>query len=204
MKKIFLPVAALFAVGASFAQESGTTSEGFKKGDVFLSGNVGYYSRKNDLVKAHTITVMPSAGLFVSDNIVVGASLSYGTQKTENILGMPGTSESKNTHYSGGLFGRYYATPANKFSVFGNISAAYTHRKTENTGSSDRTGNGFSLDAGPGINYFLSSRFSLQTYIGVLYYTSTKTKTTAAENKESEFGIDLNLQQLAFGVVYKL
>lgn len=201
MKKIFLPVATLFAVAASFAQESGTASEGFKKGDVFLSGNVGYYSKKNDLIKAHTLTVMPSAGIFVSDDIVVGTLLSYGTQKTEN---RPGLSDNKSTYYSGGLFGRYYATPANKFSVFGNVSAAYTHRKTENTGFSDLTGNGFEFEAGPGINYFLSPHFSLQTYIGVLYYDSTKTKAAAGQGKETNFGVNLNLENLVFGVVYKL
>lgn len=200
MKKIFLPVAALFAVGATFAQESGTASEGFKKGDAFITGSVGFNSRKDDTSKGNSFTFSPTVGYFVSDNIAIGAALTYMGQKLE----YDASPEVKTASYGAGLFGRYYFTPTNKFSFFGELGANYNHSISKREGSPNQTGDGFGIQAGPGINYFVSPHFSLQSYVGLIYYGTSKYKAPAGDNKSSGFNAGLNFSQVSFGLLYKL
>lgn len=200
MKKIFLSAAALFVVGALSAQESDTTSEGFKKGDAFITGNVGFSSRKNDISKGHSFTVMPTVGFFATDNIAVGAALTYMGQ-TLKTNGVPDT---KNNSYGAGLFGRYYFTPANTFSFFGELAASYNHSTSKVDGGDKQTGNGFGIQAGPGINYFVSPRLSLQSYVGLISYGSSTTKAPYGDSKTTGFNAGLNFAQVSFGLLYKL
>lgn len=201
MKKSLLSIVALLAVSALSAQESETAGEGFKKGDAFLSGSVGYNTQKDDVSKSHVFKVSPAVGFFVTENIALGASLSYTSRKTDPVA--PGV-DTKSNSYGVGVFGRYYFTPANRFSFFGAVSAGYNNNKTESTGSPDLTGNGFGVQAGPGINYFISPRFSLQTSLGLLSYGSSKTKSGSAESTSTGFDASLDFSNLSFGLLYKL
>ena len=111
MKKVILSVAAVFAFGFANAQE--TVSEGFAKGDVFISGALGFSSQKQGDAKVTTFEVAPSVGYFVTPNIAIGGRLGFQSVKdeTEPI-------EEKTNSFSIGAFGRYYFTPASKFSLF--------------------------------------------------------------------------------------
>lgn len=191
-------MAGLFAAGTLAAQES--QSEGFKKGDTFLTGNVGYYTTKNDATKVNNFSISPEIGHFVTDNIALAAFVSYTSAKNEDLYFNTST---KNTTYGAGVFARYYFTPANKFSFFGNLGASYNSNKVESS-ADELTGNGFSIQAGPGINYFISPRFSLHTFVGVVSYGTSKTKYAGYEDKTTGFNASLNLSNVSFGLTYKL
>nr|WP_322623937.1 outer membrane beta-barrel protein [uncultured Flavobacterium sp.] len=200
MKKILLSLATLLVVSALSAQESESATVGFKKGDAFVTGNVGFNSRKNDVNKGNSFTIMPTLGYFATDNIALGVALTYMGQTLKST----GAPEVKNNSYGAGLFGRYYFTPANTFSFFGELAADYNHSTSKVSGGDKQTGNGFGIQAGPGINYFISPRFSLQSYIGLISYGSTKNKAPYGDNKTSEFEAGLNFAQVRFGLLYKL
>ena len=128
MKKIILSAVVLFTVTFASAQEKKVNSgEGFSNGDVFVSGSFGINSTNNDNtnVKTNGFTVAPSVGFFVSDNIALGVALGFSNDKSKT----SGTATIDEDQLSAGVFGRYYFTPASKFSVFTELAFAYVTAK---------------------------------------------------------------------------
>lgn len=197
MKKILLSVSALLAFSVMSAQEE-TPTTGFSKGDAFISGTVGFSTQKQGDVKNNSFTVAPSVGYFVSENIALGVSILY-TQSKYNIDDVA-NSESTTSTFNPSLFGRYYFTPASKFSVFGHLQAGYVSGKTESNGGGEYKNDGFNAMAGAGLNYFISDHLALETVFGAINYSSYKYD---GGQKNSNFGINLNLSNVYLGLVYK-
>ncbi|WP_330442069.1 porin family protein [Flavobacterium sp. C4GT6] len=195
MKKVLLSLAAVFAFGLANAQE--TENNGFAKGDVFLSGSVGFSSESTGDVKTNGFNITPSAGYFVSENIAVGLSLGYTSTKDE----APNREDIKYSEFGIGAFGRYYFTPANKFSLFGQLGVGYQNGKYEQ-GSTEVKSDGFNVAVAPGINYFVSEHFALEATFGILSYSTSKPDFDGAESTDN-FDFGVNLDNINFGIVYK-
>lgn len=199
MKKLMIAAAFVFA---AFGVNAQTTAEGFSKGSMFLSGNLGFSSTKYpggiDDTKVSGFTFSPEFGYFVSNNIAVGIALGISSSKTDY-----GAFEEKFTGMQVGAFGRYYFTPASRFSMFLNLGANYMTEKYEETGDPDEKYNGFGVGFGPGLHYFISNRLALQTSIGVLGFTSWKPDADGADATTS-FDFNVGMQDLTFGLVFKL
>ncbi|GAA0721988.1 outer membrane beta-barrel protein [Aquimarina litoralis] len=192
MKKLILTAIAVFALTFANAQDGG-----FAKGDVFLSGSFGYNSTKTGDIKNNSFEFTPRAGFFVSDNIAVGARLGFTTSKQETPL----TEDLKTNTFNIGGFGRYYFTPSNKFSIFGELGLEYASSKTEQ-GAGELKINGFGVNVGPGVSYFLSDHFALEAFWGALGYATAKPDVDNAESTDViTFGLDLD--DINLGLVYK-
>lgn len=201
MKKVILSVAAIFAFGFANAQE--TVSEGFSKGDVFINGAIGFGSTKTGDFKTNDFVVAPKAGYFVTDNIAVGVALGYESSKLDF-----GT-DLTNSTFSVGAFGRYYFTPASKFSLFGELGLNYNSYDNEYAVDLDgmlfpvdSKGNGFEVRVAPGVNYFIAKNFALEASFGVLSYDTTKPDADGAE-KTNSFNFGLDTRDIRLGLVYK-
>ncbi len=195
MKKIILTVAAVFAFGFANAQEE-AKGEGFSKGDVFISGSVGFSSNDNKAtgVKTDMFNVTPRAAYFVTENIAVGLSLGFAQTKE---------ADDKATEFKVGAFGRYYFTPASKFSVFGQLGFDYFNNKVETStplGSVEAKSNGFDVAVAPGVSYFVSKNFALEATFGRLGYRTSKPDGGEATNN---FGLNVDLSNINLGLVYK-
>jgi opacity protein-like surface antigen len=192
MKKLILSAAAVLAFGFANAQDVDGGSKGFAKGDVFLTGAFGYGSNETGNNKETNFTVAPSAAIMLSDNIALGAEITYNSQKAEN--GFADTAD--NSMFGFGVYGRYYFTPANDFSLFAQLGVGYA------TGE-DKINNmdvdGFGVEFAPGINYFVSEHFALQATWGVLSYTTMDIDGTSSDS----FNFGVNLSDINFGLVYK-
>lgn len=199
MKKIVLTVAAVFAFGFANAQEE--TSEGFKKGDTFISGAVSFGSTKTGDFKTSDFEIAPSAGYFVTENIAVGVSVGYLSSKVD-----VGTADVKNSTFTVGAFGRYYFTPASKFSIFGQLGVNYMSYDNEFDPETQTVGefkgNGFGVKLAPGVSYFLTKNFALEASFGVLGFESTKPDADGAE-KTNSFDFGLDTRDIKLGLVYK-
>ncbi|RYJ45747.1 porin family protein [Flavobacterium beibuense] len=194
MKKVLLSLTALFAFGLVSAQD---TNGGFANGDLFISGTVGFSNESTGDVKSNGFTVSPRLGYFVSENIAVGVSLGY-TSTTDKA---PNTEDETLSMLEVGAFGRYYFTPANKFSLFGQLGVAYASNKWEQ-GDLEAKSNGFNIGLAPGINYFVSDHLALEATFGILGYSTDKPDTDGAESTDTfEFGVDMS--NINFGIVYK-
>ena len=197
MKKIILSAAAIFAFGFANAQDKKESSEGFAKGDVFVSGAVTLSSKKTGELKENSFEFEPKVGYFVSENIAVGAKLGFGTMKNENAAG---TTLDK-TSFTVGAFGRYYFTPASKFSLFANLGVDYTGEKDKNIEPNEDT-KILGLGLGLGLHYFVSSNFAIEAGVGALSYESNDNGGDGAE-KTNTFNFGGDWRDVSFGVIYK-
>jgi opacity protein-like surface antigen len=211
MKKIILTVAAVFAFGFANAQDKKESSEGFSKGDVFVTGSVGFGTTKTGDSKGNSFNFSPKVGFFVTENIAVGAELGFGSTKADN--GANGTTvtftETKTNGFSGGVFGRYYFTPTSKFSPFANLGLGFGSNKTTNdsklgsfstsTESKNKTMN---VGLGLGFNYFVAPNWALEaSWAGLTYNTNDNGGKGA--DKTNSFGLNANLSSINFGMLYK-
>lgn len=199
MKKILLSAAAVLAFGFANAQED-TTKGGFSAGDAFISGTVSFGSEKTGDFKTTEFNFSPRAAYFVSDNIALGLELEYMSSK-EDVINGGNSFEEKMNAFGIGAFGRYYFTPANKFSLFTQLGLGYGHAKVEVADIENKV-NGFYVAFAPGVNYFVSEHFALEATFGVLGYSSVKPDADGAESTDS-FEIGLDMADINFGIVYK-
>ncbi len=192
MKKIILSAIAVLAFGFANAQDG----KGFNNGDAFISGSLGFNSTSIGDNSTTGFSVSPKFGFFVTSNIAVGAAFGFEGRTTNT--GLPLAKDVKNNTFTAGVFGRYYATPASDFSVFGELGVNYSTSKPDG----GTTTNGFGVALAPGISYFVSKHFALETTIGVLSYDTKKLDVNGAEATNS-FNVGLGITDIKLGLVYK-
>lgn len=208
MKKVLLSAVAILTFSFANAQEEATTSTGgFAKGDMFLSGSVGFGSEKMDETSVNQFTVAPKAGYFITENIAVGVGLSFGNGNVKD----DGDKVAENKSLSAGVFGRYYVKTSG-FAPFVELGVNYGTTNTEFSGTivdgslapagSGEDFNTFGVQVAPGFNYFVSDKFALETSVGILGYSSSKEDVSGAESVNSfQFGLDF--ARINFGIIYK-
>ncbi len=192
MKKLILTAVAVFSLAFANAQDG----EGFAKGDVFVSGSFGYNSQTVGDSKITSFEIVPRVGYFVSEAISIGARLGYTTSKRD----IPFTDEVKTNIFNVGVFGRYYFTPSSKFSIFGEAGFEYLNINSD-IGVTESKTDGFGINVGPGVSYFLSDHFALEAFWGALGYSTSKED--GATDSTDLFRIGLNLDDINLGLVYK-
>jgi Outer membrane protein beta-barrel domain len=201
MKKLILSAVAICAFTFVNAQDKKSNSgEGFSQGDVYVTGSVGFGSTsKVTAYKTSQVTFSPTVGYFVTENISIGLGLTVANGSVQNTE----MSDTNKTNTFGiGVNGRYYFTPASKFSMFLGLGIdSRTDKQTPATGTATKFSS-FGLGLEPGINYFVSKNFSIEAKIAALSYRSGKADYDGAEN-ESSFGLGVNLAAINFGVNYK-
>lgn len=197
MKKVILTLVAVFAFGFANAQDAKESSEGFSKGDVFVSGGIGFGSESTGDFKESGFEFSPAVGYFVTENIAIGARLGFNSAKEEE----PGQEDLKVNTLGVDVFGRYYWTPASKFSVFGELAVGFGSTKAEQ-GPAEFTSKNFGVNAGVGVNYFLSSNWSIEAGWAGLGYNSNDNGGDGAE-KTNTFGLAIDLSTINFGLNYK-
>ncbi|MBC7523176.1 MAG: porin family protein [Flavobacterium sp.] len=202
MKKIILTLGLVLAFGLANAQDKkpASTGEGFANGDVFVTGLISYGNTndKNTDTKTDSFKLIPQVALFVSDNIAVGVRVGFTTDKTKTA----GTTTVDNPGFLAGAFARYYFTPASKFSLFGQLGYDYMS-KTDNLALPNKIktySNNFGL--GLGLNYFVSSNFSIETGLALLNFGNEKTD-VSGDNGNTSFKIGGDFTKLSIGVNYK-
>jgi outer membrane protein len=197
MKKVLLSAVALLAFGFANAQEEKSTNGGFSKGDVFVTGafTFGSSNDKDNEVKTNGFEIAPQVGYFLTENIAIGGKLGFASSKEETA----GVDTEDMSGLTLGAFGRYYFTPANQFSLFANLGLDYSSMKDK---LADAKLNGFQAGLGAGMNYFVSSNFSIEAGVAVLGFSSEKSDATGAKGTSS-FGFGGDWRAVTFGVNYK-
>ncbi len=209
MKKILIVASiVLFGTITVKAQEESKTTassagEGFTLADIFVSGTISFGTEKENNIDSNSFNFSPQLGYFIDDYFAIGARLGYVSSKTEapSNIDPNATVEDTTTTLNLGVFGRYYFTPINKFSFFGELATGILN-STREVGQTNTKQNGFFVGASPGINYFLSHNFAIEASVGLLGYETSKFDTENAEPK-STFDIGVNLSDINLGVVYR-
>jgi hypothetical protein len=197
MKKLLLTAAAVFALSFASAQEK--SSEGFSKGDVFMSGSINLSSSKwaaSGNYEESAFTLAPSLGYFVSENFALGLGLNISNSSAKATAG---STESKTSTVGLALMGRYYFTPSSKFSTFVHGEFDYL-TMTMDPGSIKVNGMGFGV--APGFNYFVSKNLALETSFAILSYSTAKADVSGSDSS-TNFKLGLDLSKVNFGLAYK-
>jgi hypothetical protein len=199
MKKIICSMA-LLAFGLTQAQEVTTlgvpATNGFNQGDLFVTGSVGIGSESTGDNKTNSFNISPKVGYFATPNIALGVAIGYTSGKEE----APETADIKTSEFSAGVFGRYYATPANSFSVFGELGVDFIHSKIEAV--TEDNSNAFRIALAPGVSYFISQNFALEAKFGILSYRTDNPDADGVENTD-QFNFGLNLSDINIGAIYR-
>jgi hypothetical protein len=195
MKKLILTVAAVFAFGFANAQDAKESSEGFSKGSSFITGAFNVGSDKTGEDKSTGFTVAPSFGYFVTENIALGARIGYSSDKKE--VANVDVTDSETLGF--GVFGRYYVTPASKFSLFAELGVDYNSIENKLTDAKSKE---IAVGVAPGVSYFLSNHFALEASFGLLGYSSNDNGGNGAD-KTNSFDLGLDLRDVSVGIVYK-
>lgn len=198
MKKLLLSALAVCAFTFSNAQETETTESngGFAKGDMMISGAFSFGATSTGDAKSNSFEIAPKFGFFVSDNIAVGAKIGFGSMKAENAAGVE-TNDMQTLTL--GAFGRYYMTPASKFSIFAELGLDYGMNDDK---LADWKTSTVSAMVGPGLSYFVSDAFALEASWGMLGFSTNDNGGDGAD-ATTNFGLGLDTRDLAIGFVYK-
>ena len=198
MKKIILSAIAILTIGLANAQSKGT-SEGFSKGNIFVTGGFSLNNRTDNAtdVKTNSFAIAPQVNYFVTENISVGAKVGYGSSVTKNAT----VDLSDQSVLTFGVQGRYYFTPASKFSLFTGLGFDYDSI-TNNLSNPKTKVNGFELGLGLGLNYFVSENWGIEATFAGLSYGTSKSDATGAKSTDT-FSLGANLSAVTFGVNYK-
>jgi len=192
MRKLILAVIALTAF-ASNAQD------GFK-GKWFVMGQAGFSTTKvpkTDVSPKTTTTsysILPAVGHFVAPTTAVGLAIGYIGESTK----IEGVDEK----FDGGSFvlqplARKYWGVTDNFLLFGEASVPLAFSKAGEAKASS-----VGVNVGLGLDYFLTSNWSIEAKLGVIGWESTKPKDGDAT---STFGIGVDsglLSGLKLGVKY--
>jgi outer membrane protein len=198
MKKIILTVAAVFALSFANAQDKKESSEGFAKGDLYLSGTAGFSSEKTGDSKLDGFSLSPSLGYFLTENIALEGGLSITSAKDDDGAG----NELKANGFGFNAGARYFWTPASKFSLSVGANISYTSTKLDN-GIGDVTTKEIGLNIPLGMNYFVANNWALTASWGGFGYSSNDNGGDGAE-KTTGFNLGLDLSTINFGLIYKL
>jgi outer membrane protein len=198
MKKVLLTAVAVFSLTLVNAQEEKGNGAGFSKGNTFFSGAFSLTStnNKNTDVKTSGFGIETKIGEFVSEKIAIGVKFGYASDKSKNAT----VDLSDDSIISVGVFGRYYTTAANQFSLFGQLGFDYVSVKDNMAGGMKV--NGWGLAFTPGMNYFVSDNWAIEATIGSLGYGTAK-EDVAGAKEVSSFDLSLDLRAISFGVNYK-
>ena len=189
MKKLYALAFTVFVCSMAHAQ--------VKKGDIVLGGNLGYNNQSQSIDnngsglysnKSDNLTIAPSFGRVVKDNLVLGFDIAYNYTKSTYSSQQGSTGNG----FAAGVFLRKYRPLGNNFYLFGQsrLSGSYMHTTLDQQPGSQPVSDvnniyGFTLQFFPGIAYALNAKWQLEAglpnFFAISYSNSKDTQTFTAQ-----------------------
>lgn len=183
-----------------------------RKGSLLFGGSVGYTSQEqttttpisgNYKQKITTLLLSPSFATAISDNLFIGADLTWtnSKQKSSNSFD-PSTTEQTNYAKGGGVFVRKYWSIVDKLYVFGQGRLGFQTYRNDIIFPEPpnypgyRKGNTFQASFYPGLSFALSKKVHLEsTFLNLVTFEYDKgsdyNKASGTKvNKYSNFGVN--------------
>lgn len=199
------------------------------KGNMIISSDFNISSKsndnefvtftKNDILSEKNFTLSPSFGYFVANNFAIGVEFSYfANQKKQlysnydgSIAGGGITFEGLETQkvYTIGIFSKNYFPITEKFSFLVKSSFGFGSGKIEEEYTTlpsipDTNLSIFGIAINPGVIYFVTPKFSIQTMFANLHYIKTEyeNKNYVTNINENKIGLSLDSSTLFVGINY--
>lgn len=222
MKK-FLLFVALIQMAFATAQTDTQDKLIIEKGTWNLGGSFSFgFGEREDLfgdrfqdTENSFVAVRPNFGYAIGNNLLVGLGLDYQYSKGEGKLTEPDgitiISSGSNERTSIGFFPylRGYLPVSAKLAFFGQAEMQY-RVVTSNSDTtipepefSEDESRGFSVGVRPGLTYFISNSFALETTLGFIGYSRSEFENDEGRDADSaDFSFNLNSSEIFFGLSY--
>lgn len=212
MKKLLI-ITFLFTFGIIIGQET-EKNLNIQKGTWNLGGTFSLNNSSSEF-NANTsknendqfyVGFYPQVGYAINDNLIIGLGLGYEyidakTYYTE----IGGYDSNQNTLVVFPYIKKYFnITEKFSFNLRGEfrVSKSWTDSKNSINISSNETNNSLFAGIRPGITYFMTKKFALETSIGALGYSTGKHENDNGEGKFNSFDLNFNSNNLLFGLSY--
>lgn len=210
MKKLVLSVMAVAAFGfAANAQEKEKPTYGFQEGNVMLEGSFTISDSVNKDTdsgakgKTTNYSVNPKVGYFISDKVVVGASVAFGKETLES----KGAEYNDNNIYAGAFARYYFLELGNRFKTYAEVGVGFDQNKAKALDTKE-TGIKAGLDVG--FNYFLTENLAVAFTLGNVFSYANHDLKDGGEKvgtvSETEANVNIFnnfFDNAKFGLVYK-
>ncbi len=227
MIKALLSILLSLIVFAAYAQMNKRT---FVGGEVNFSWDKRTSDYENNsaantqsLEKGSSLTILPSAGYFVSEHFALGMGIGYfyGNSNSESNPSYPGyfyATENRRNSAIFRPFARYcHFFANNKVGIFGQLEVRggfgenrYTYFYTDSTTTSKINFRSFSSGIRPGLIAMITKKIGLEATFGYLGYTYSKENGSggyyysngSVETKYQFLDLDFGLSSLYFGMQF--
>ncbi len=193
MKKSIL---LLIALSASVAGWSQTT-----QGSFTFGGGARYTTNKNSYdtnYKNNELSLQPSVGYFVADNLVAGVTLSFTSNKTSY-----GNGDNTTNQTVVGPFARYYKFTSNdRFAFTGEVGFLFGGNKYKPDIGNDTKGSSFNFYIAPGFTYYLNEKWGLDLQLRGITYTKNDPNKDVDNDDSSSFSFGLQSFSPSLGFRY--
>ncbi len=191
------------------------------KGSMYLGVGLNFSSTSSEQPAAFgnglkssrsDLTVGPTAGYFIKDNVALGLTIGYSYSSTKNVYSNYSSLTTGNT-VSFSPYTRYYFNLGKKTAIFTQFSAGYAYGGTSTRDHGSLIGNSntsiISASILPGLSYFLSNKCALEATIGSMGYSfsqSNYTPTVSPDNVQkttsSSFSSSISTSTIHLGFKY--
>lgn len=230
MKKM-ITMAALMVFGFMAAQETKeTTDYGFKKGNIFIEGQLSFSAGKMTAEEENTdtgkqklsaLTFSPKAGYFFTDKFAAGIELTIlnskqTTTRFSDVAGEPDdVEEIKVNGFGASLFARYYFLKLGKrFQTYAELGAGFgslKEKETQDNETKSGTFKSISANVDLGINYFVTQKVAISfTLANILEYSGIKAENDQDHTIQKSSGFTGNVNVFenffetpTFGLLYQ-
>ncbi|WGH75570.1 hypothetical protein P8625_16155 [Tenacibaculum tangerinum] len=215
MKKLVL-CAMLCVLSVAYGQEKVQNEKlTIEKGTYFLNGDFSV-NHSNNIIKdfyygssyesnIFNFSIAPKIGYAIKDNLLIGLGVGYGYSEVEAIN--PFNESNATTS-----FNNFSILPFIKklfpvgekltLSIRGEFNYTYTEQNQIYYIDSFDHAESYFVGIRPGISYFLTKAIALEATMGVLGYTYQSYKDTDGDRNSNNFGVNLNSNNLFFGLSY--
>lgn len=199
------------------------------KGDIFAGGNLNFnfangeykptspssFNVQNRTNNRFSFGINVKTGKFISDHLAIG--IVAGVNHSNSIMkeDFQNSSSEAKTNVTGFTINGFTRSIKQltifdqQLYLFGDLGVGYSkeNSKTERTTNNNTTATSGIVDRigasiTPGVGYFVSNRFALETTFGALSYVYDQRKQYNSTTKNHNMNLNLRLSSLTFGAIY--
>lgn len=170
-------------------------------GNMMVGGSIGFSSvaREGGSVNdASSFTFAPSFGYFISDNLAIGTSLTFSSNRTGT-----GSAKTVSSSFGVGPFARYYKFTGNEnFAIFGQAGLSFASGKTDPAFGNVTKNNSITFSLFPGAAYFFNEHWAMELAITGFVISSSDPNTTNNDDKVTRVDFSLHSFSPSLGLRY--
>mgnify|MGYP000853227709 FL=1 len=159
---------------------------------MWIGVDLGFNSHKfGDADNTSQFSIAPTFGYHLSEAMAIGIRVGYAS---------PGKDISA---FGVNPFFRYGKSIGDKATLFGELGVDYVSGSDKTNASAEIKTSAFGVGISPGVTYMFADNWGLEAHFGHLGFDSESEEVGSADAvKTTNFGLDLTMSSLSFGLTY--